>query len=154
MEALAFVILVLGLVGAGMWRRHLREAKQLQLRQIIHEERVKAMECELPLPGFDDDELSDSLSLLSRSGPREDGLAASITWVRLVTLCLGLTLFLGGIGAAVGLSLVSDPEASGTWPLGLIPVFVGLGLLLFYHLSSRFVNVELGSQGQCQNPPC
>ena len=34
MEFLAFVILVLGLIGASMLRRHLREAKQLRLRRL------------------------------------------------------------------------------------------------------------------------
>ena len=54
MEFLAVVFLVLGLIGASILRRHLREAKQVRLRQIIHEERLKAMEHNVPLPGIDD----------------------------------------------------------------------------------------------------
>lgn len=54
MEFFGFVILVLGLIGAGMLKRHLREAKQLKLRQLIHEERMKAMEHNLDLPEVDD----------------------------------------------------------------------------------------------------
>ena len=54
MEFLAVVVLVLGLIGASMLRRHLREAKQIRLRQIIHEERLKAMEHNVPLPDVDD----------------------------------------------------------------------------------------------------
>jgi hypothetical protein len=145
MEAMAFVILVLGLVGATMLRRHLLDAKKLKLRQLVHEERIKAMESKLPLPEINDVELSDSLSLASpKASQFGSGLATSITWVRLVTLGLGLTLFLGGIGGAVGLSAVSDTEVSGAWPLSLIPVFVGLGLLLFYRLSRQFAHATEG----------
>jgi Flp pilus assembly protein TadB len=139
METMAFVILILGLVVANMWRRHLREAKQLKLRQIIHEERIKAMEHELPLPEINDSELLDSLSLSPSKEPQsESGLDTSITWVRLVTLGLGLVLLFGGIGGAIGLYWVADPEAHGVWPISLIPVFVAIGLLLFYLLSRRF----------------
>jgi hypothetical protein len=145
MVEMAWVILILGLVGAVMLRRHLRESKQIKLRQIIHEERIKAMECELPLPEVNDTELTDSLSLGSRHGPQTgNGLAASVTWVRLVTLGLGLTLLLGGIGTTVGLAAVSDTEVSAAWPLGLIPTFIGIGLLLFYRLSRRFAVVAHG----------
>ena len=58
MEFLAIVILVLGLIGAGILRKHMREAKQLRLREIIHEERVKAMQHNVTLPDVDDSSLA------------------------------------------------------------------------------------------------
>ena len=67
LEVLGFVILVLGLIGAGMLRRHLREAKLLRLRQIIHEERLKATEHDTPLPEVDDMELA--ARLREKGGP-------------------------------------------------------------------------------------
>jgi len=69
-------------------------------------------------------------------------------WVRMTALCLGLTSLFGGIGAAIGLAGVSDTEASGMWSMGLIPVFLGIGLLLFYRLSRRQAEQESTGNGE------
>ena len=134
--------LIVGLVGifvgASILRRHLREAKQLRLREIIHTERMKAMEHDTELPETTLDELATFLGDLDSSPPDDGPTAATgILWVRLTALCLGLTSLFGGIGTAIGLAGVSDPEANGMWSMGLIPVFGGIGLLLFYRLSRR-----------------
>jgi hypothetical protein len=49
----AVTVLVLGLVVPAIWRRHLRYAKQMQIRNIMHQERMIAME-----KGISFDELS------------------------------------------------------------------------------------------------
>jgi hypothetical protein len=128
-EFIGFVILVLGLIGASLLRRHLREAKQLQLRQIIHEERIKAMEHSLPLPEVRDSEL------IPDGQPRHS-LPSAVLWVRIVALCVGLTCFFGGIGMTIGFFAAEMGDLNETWSVGLIPVFIGIGLMIFY-LTSR-----------------
>jgi hypothetical protein len=137
MEVFGFAVLVLGLIGASMLRRHLRESKQLRLRQIIHEERLKAMEHSTALPEVDDTALIGQLlgSLDPASSSEGRGLALAILWVRLVALCIGLASFFGGVATAAGMYLVNDPEFSNYWAMGLIPTLIGLGLLLFYAMS-------------------
>ena len=137
MEFFALTILVLGLIGASMLRRHLREAKQLKLRQIIHEERLKAMEHNAPLPEVDDETLigqyfEDSSHAAGNEGR---GVALAILWVRIVALCIGLASFFGGIATSAGCYLAKDPEFSNYWAMGLIPTLIGLGLLIFYWMS-------------------
>jgi hypothetical protein len=116
MEILGFTILVLGLIGASMLRRHLREAKQLRLRQIIHEERLKAMEHNAPLPEVDDATLIGQFFENTNHAARNEGL-------------------FGGIATSAGMYLVKDPEISDYWAMGLIPTLIGLGLLIFYLMS-------------------
>jgi len=137
MEILGFTILVLGLIGASMLRRHLREAKQLRLRQIIHEERLKAMEHNAPLPEVDDATLIGQFFENTNHAARNEGrgMALAILWVRIVALCIGLASFFGGIATSAGMYLVKDPGISNYWAMGLIPTLIGLGLLIFYLMS-------------------
>ena len=137
MELFGFTILVLGLIGASMLRRHLREAKQLRLRQIIHEERLKAMEHNAPLPEVDDAALIGQFFENTIHATRNEGrgLALAILWVRIVALCIGLASFFGGIATSAGMYLVKDPEISNYAAMGLIPTLIGLGLLIFYLMS-------------------
>jgi len=67
----------------------------------------------------------------------------------LLALCLGLTCFFGGAGIITALLLLTAEssdlrEMSDAWPLGLIPVFVGIGLLLFYLLSKGLGSAPAG----------
>jgi hypothetical protein len=138
MELLAIVVLVLGLIGSSLLRRHLVLAKQLKLREIIHEERMKAMEQNVELPGASDPEVARLLG--DPQGHRPNGrgwLSAGMLWVRLVSLCLGLTAFFGGIGTCIGLAITTGEKMYEFWPMGLIPAFIGLGLLIFYVMSAR-----------------
>lgn len=134
MEFLAFAILVLGIMGASLFRRHLREAKQLRLREIIHVERLKAMEQNVQLPDVDDAILAGQFHENPNPAGRR-GMALAILWVRIVALCIGLASFFGGIGTSIGMFAIDDPEMSNYWAVGVIPVFIGLGLLIFYGMS-------------------
>jgi hypothetical protein len=141
MELLAFVTLVLGLVGFSILRRHLVLGRQLKLRQILHEERMKAMEQNVELPGANDLELARLLGEAQPSRPNGKGwLFPSMLWVRVVSLCLGLTGFFGGIGTCIGLRATTGEGLYEFWAMGLIPVFVGVGLLSFYALSARLAD--------------
>jgi hypothetical protein len=137
---LFFLLLLLGLIMLSIWRRHLRESKQLRLREIIHTERMKAMESSLPLPAANDKRLEELWGNLADAGlGASHATQSGMFWVRLLALCLGLTCLLGGIGVAVAFLTVPRlgvaPLLWNFWSLGLIPVFIGIGLLLFYHLS-------------------
>lgn len=136
MLSLSIAILVLGVFGATILHRHLREAKLLRLREIRHKERMMAMEHNLAAPDTDTARVD---SLLGENegadSSRERMSGTAVHWVRLAALALGLTCLFGGVGAIPGLYFLSDPELRGTWPLGLVPIFAGVGLLLFIRLS-------------------
>jgi hypothetical protein len=137
MELLAFVVLVLGLIGSSVLRRHLVLARQLKLRQIIHEERMRALEHNVELPEANDLELARLLGDSQGHRPNGKGwLFSSMLWVRLVSLCLGLTALFGGIGTCIGMAITTGEKMYEYWAMGLIPAFVGVGLLSFYVLSA------------------
>ena len=95
------------------------------------------MERELPLPQTDDS--LDEALIEDHPAPRitSNQLArVSVLWVRLAALGVGLAAVFGGAGTCLGMSLASDAEISGMWAMGLIPTFIGVGLLGFYLMSS------------------
>ena len=139
MELFAITLLILGIATALIARRHLREAKLIRLREITHQERMAAMKQETPLPPIDDARLESALLRGVPTGAVPSN-GAGVQWVRMVALVLGLAGVFGGIGAAIGLYVIPDPEASDLWSLGLIPIFTGIGLLLFVRLSRGFAD--------------
>jgi hypothetical protein len=142
---IAIAILILGLFGARILRRHLREAKLLRLREISHKERVMAMERGLPVPNADAERIDSLLGEGEGADASPDRMSSkSVHWIRLVSLALGLTFLFGGVGAVPGLYLQSNPEASGAWPVSLIPIFIGTGLLIFVRLSRGLAEVMNG----------
>ncbi|MBU0753973.1 MAG: hypothetical protein KJ645_02460 [Planctomycetes bacterium] len=135
METYAVTLLVLGLVALAIWSKHLRDAKLTQIRNVIHEERMKAMEKGIPFENLQHDGLTGELSQL-KAGAGMHGADARqfMLWIRVSALCFSLLFIFGGIGSLIGLRLVSKPEAQGMWPLSFIPALTGFGLLEFYGL--------------------
>jgi len=136
MTWIAITLLILGLFGAAILRRHLHQAKLLRLRESLPKERMAAMEHDLPVPEADSTRIESLLADgggADRNPDRQSG--AGVHWVRLAARGRGLTCLFGGAGVMPGFYFVNDPEASGMWPLGLIPVLIGVGLLLFVRLS-------------------
>jgi hypothetical protein len=125
-----FIPALLAAAALAVWARHLREAKRVAEREMIHRERMAALEKGAALP-----ELPAGL----RGASEETGNGRA--WVSQAALLAGLTLLLGGIGLFVAFIMVPDtPEMGGLQamaPIGLIPAFAGLGLLLFYDLDRR-----------------
>ncbi len=135
MDMLAVSLLILGLVALAVWARHLRGAKLMQIRKIIHEERMTAMEKGISFEDLDHEAMDGELAELNgKTGPRASEAASYMMWIRVAALCFGLLFLLGGIGVAAGFSLVDDAEFQPMWPIGIIPALIGLGLLLFYGL--------------------
>ncbi len=142
MEFLGVVILILGLIGASLIRSHLRAAKQLRLRQMIHDERIKAMEHNLPLPEADYSELT-----LPAGKNENNGVLSPVAWMRIVALFVGLTCFFGGIGMTIGFYAAEAGDIAEIWSVGLIPVFIGIGLMIFHRMSAKLVLANGKAEG-------
>lgn len=126
------VIVILTLCAWGalwVWARHLRERKRVAVREMVHRERLAALEKGQPLPEVPGE------AAAGEAG--SDGAA----WVSRASLLAGLGLVFSGLGFAVAFALIpATPEMGGMRelaPMGLLPVFTGLGLLLFYVLDRR-----------------
>lgn len=105
--------------------KHRGERKQERLR-MIHEERMRAMEKNLPLaelPELDPD-AEERLGEMwrSRLNPR---------W----PLGLGALLIFAGLGMSAALRLAGDPDLRDLWSFGLIGVFLGVGFIVHYLLT-------------------
>ena len=114
-------IIVLALAGvliAYWYFRHVERSRRLEL---IHQERLVAMEKGIPLPELP----LDPVTVPKPRDPRIP-LIHGIVWSAL------------GIGGMLSAYMVM-PEWNGRslWPLLLPPVFLGLGLILFYVLASN-----------------
>ena len=120
-----------GAVALAAWSRHLRESKRLALREMIHRERLVALEKGVPLPNLE-------------AAPMEAASAdGAIVWVERLALLGGLALLFTGIGQVVALNLLPATAPLGgqglrvTAALGLMPASTGVGLLLYVWLSRR-----------------
>ena len=140
MDVLGYVLLILGLIGLGIWSKHLRGRKQIQLREIIHNERMRAMEKGIPFSDLNHESMAQELAQMNEeSGNMVSNTQRSVLWIRLYALCLGILLLFGGIGIVVGFPLVGDEEFRSFWACGFIPALMGFGLLIFYGLSRGYV---------------
>jgi hypothetical protein len=138
MEVLGIALLIVGLVGLGTLGRYLRESKVTRMYEMIHVERLKAMEKDIPLPNLGHDDIVQELTSLRAADPPNRDSRGGMVWLRVYSLFLGLVFLFGGVGVLAGLRWVLVPEASELWPLGFIPVMVGLGLLLFHQLTRGY----------------
>lgn len=142
----SLALLILGLYAGRILLRHLHEKKLLGLREMVHAERMAALERDLAWPESAIPEVESALSRSSDSPNASPPNHNSLRWVRCTALAIGLAGIFGGIGTIVGLYLVTDTEVHDTWPLGLIPVFLGLGMLLFVRISRRMVETPPSGQ--------
>lgn len=103
---------------------HLRSKRNIEKMQIAHEERMKAMEKGVPLPEFP--ELKEGQSRIEitpmKLNPR---------W----PLGVGALCVFAGVGYTVAMLLSGDNELFKLWSMGMIGVFFGFGLMLFYYLT-------------------
>ncbi len=145
MELFAIALLIVGLGVVSAARKHLHEAKLLRLREIAHKERIVAMEQNLPLT----DSVSDTIDVILRDGRKAGSSTDRVTvsriqWIRLIAQLLGIIGIFGGVGLMGALQFQADGDASGMAPIGLIPAFIGIGLLLFVRLSRNITDNESG----------
>jgi hypothetical protein len=121
--------------GLVIWARHLREKKRLAVREMIHKERMAALE-----KGTDLSELPADLAHGAETGG-ENATTDPGHWIQRAALAAGFLLILGGIGMGLGFQMLpSTPELrdlQAMAPLGAIPILVGIGLLLYGWIDRR-----------------
>ena len=111
-------IIVAALAAAFVAYLHFRHTERLRRLEIVHQERLAAMEKGIPLPELP----LDPPRVPKPQDPRAP-LIHGIVW-----------LALGG-GAMLALRLW--PNRPALWPLPLPIVFLGIGLMLYYALASE-----------------
>ena len=126
------VVWVFGFIVVILVAWNLRNKRRLERLKIVHEERMKAMEKGVPLPEFPD---LDDTETRRRIG---ESLAASMapkTWNPRWPLGVGALLIMGGVGTSVAMMLSGWELHNELWPFGLIGVFLGVGMFLYYALT-------------------
>ena len=109
---------------------YLRSKRRLEEMNLIHQERIKAIDKGVPLPEF--------------PGPSEEARMQQIDKIFTPPklnprwpLGAGVVVIMAGLGYTVAMLLSSDPEAAKIWSMGLIGVFTGFGLILYYYLTRQ-----------------
>ena len=97
--------------------------------ELIHKERLVAMEKGIPLP---------ELPTYEESNRRPaDGLWTQIRLNPRWPLGVGSVFIMLGIGTTLALALSAEPYHNRVWSFGLIPIFFGVGLFLHYKLTRK-----------------
>jgi hypothetical protein len=111
------VVALAGALVAYLYFKHVERRRRLE---IIHQERVAAMDKGIPLPEL-------PLDPTKESGPVDPRapLMHGLIWVSL------------GAGGMIALALGPFPNASSIWPLPVPLVTLGGGLILYYLLASE-----------------
>jgi len=135
---LAGLVLVFGWAGLAILAKYLRNNRRDRLREMIHKERMAAIEKGIPLGEIPEGGEMDTIIDEERERP---GNAQTVRWVRMGSLGVGLLLLFFGVGLFIALSMVPDSAAtrgvSELHSLGLIPALSGVGLLVFFLLTRR-----------------
>jgi hypothetical protein len=107
---------------------HLKGQRRQKRMEMIHKERMIAMEKGVPLP-----ELPDFAEPPARSMVAETvgSIRINPRW----PLGLGALFIMVGAGTSLALWLTVERDPHNAWPLGLIGVFFGIGLFLHYFLT-------------------
>jgi hypothetical protein len=129
MDGLLFsLIWVFGWVLLLILIWHLRGRRRERRMEMIHKERMMAMEKGIPLP-----ELPDFADPAGRStlGEAIAGVRINPRW----PLGLGAVFVMLGTGISLALWLSPEHDPHNAWPVGLVGVFFGIGLFLHYVLT-------------------
>ena len=101
---------------------HLRTGRRQQLIDIVHRERMLAMEKGIAPPPYPESFGETKKTMLTPLNPR---------W----PLGVGALSIMTGLGAAICMRLSGDPYHQQVWAFGFMGVFVGVGLFLHYALT-------------------
>lgn len=112
-------IIVAALAAALVAYLYFKHIARLRRLEIIHQERLVAMEKGIPLPELPLDPPS-----VKKPPDLRAPLIHGIVWTAL------------GGGAMLTLRLIETKSGMVLWPLPLLLVFLGIGLILYYALAS------------------
>ncbi len=129
------IMILFGILAFVLIKKSIDDKNKMKLREMAHQERLKALEQEVPLVEIDREELA----IWNGETSLRDGRA--LVWLRLSALCLGLASTLGGVGMMIAFRLADDNDLNNIWPVGFMPAMIGVGLLLFYALSRSAVEL-------------
>ena len=127
----------IGVLAAVTFVWALGRHQALKVRQMQHEERITALQKGIEIP--------------LQTVPADDATAPSNgsrrVWFRLTVLGLAMVFFFGGVGLLLAFRLAGEPEVHAAWSMGLIPIMVSIGLLLFWAAAGReFKNLDGSSE--------
>ena len=125
------LVWIFGWVTVWYLRRRAIEARSLKLRELLHSERLAAIDKGVPLPEIPLDEEADPVWLR----PEAERMRAA--WLQRAALVLGLFFLFGGIGICAGFYWAPDRGFHDMWTIGMIPAMSGVGLLLYAVIASR-----------------
>lgn len=124
---LGALIIAVGYAAAVAAESTARQKARVRIRELIHDERIKALDKGIPIEDLPPD-----------PSETENEWFASRSWmkgVRLSALAIGLVLSFTGVGMLVGTWFSPDSELNKVATMSLIPIMAGLGLLLFHRLT-------------------
>lgn len=120
-HTMADALIVAALAAALMGYLYLRHAARQRRMEIVHKERLVAMEKGIPLPELPLDPPRDQ-----RPPDPRAPLLHGVVW----------TAF--GFGGMAAMLVIGPlPNGMAVWPLALPLLFLGVGLILFYVLASN-----------------
>jgi len=111
------VAAIAGAIVAYLYFGHVERKRRLE---IIHQERLAAMDKGIPLP-----ELPLDPPRIPKGPDPRATLMHGIVWTTL------------GIGSMIAMAVFSAPGPAGLWVLPLPLAFMGIGLILYYALASE-----------------
>ena len=107
---------------------HLKGQRREKRMEMIHKERMMAMEKGIPLPELPDFGEPSEKSVLAEA---VGSIRINPRW----PLGLGALFVMVGAGTSLALWLTPDRDPHSAWPIGLIGVFFGVGLFFHYLLT-------------------
>lgn len=120
------IIWVFGWVVLFVVLKILSDMKKRHRIDLLHAERMAAMEKGIPVHELPEYEEESRMPLLSR-------VSLNPRW----PLGVGAIFVLMGIGLSLALWLSGDSYHNQVWPFGLLGVFLGVGLFLHYALTKE-----------------
>ena len=113
-------ISVVALSAAFLGYYYLKHQERARRLEVLHQERLQAMDKGIPLPELE-------LDPPSANRPPDPH----------IPLILGMILFAFGAGSMIALRLVQSAGLSAFWPIPLPVALMGAGLMLYYFLGAK-----------------
>jgi hypothetical protein len=118
------IVWVFGWAAFFLVLRRWKETKRQRRIDLVHTERMAAMEKGIPVPELPDYDEATRPGVFER-------MRLNPRW----PLGLGAFSIVMGAGTSLVLRMSGDPYHNQVWPFGLLGVFFGFGLFLYYGLT-------------------